>query len=470
MEAALQKIKQSTLIPLSNLLNGKGNILIGAGTVVFISTMFSTLVSWSLSSHGVHQSFLEHQGSFLASQRNITEVLASAVKNLQNSQQEVRDKISSFETALKRKASKSFMNTELQKMKKNVSAMNTTFLTLKSTVESTTTEFQEFKTTQSGANQNTAEEITKMKEDDQTRQNKIDEQDNIVKDLKEKIVKANKERLEQKEIVDNLKTNISTTSALVDEVQLSLSNRKEKDKTMEEKMNGIKEEFERVDNTTRDLSMAAIIGFNSSDETVLKEHIDNIQGSLVTALTKQAKDNMKILGNNIDKKLEKLRDESKRMADNIKEDLKKFKKTYQDERHKTLGYLEIGNDGLYMVSSSSRSWTDAQRDCTSKLGYLVEFASKEEQDEVVSFLETSNSHLNIFWLGGRDHSTEGNFVWEHSQTPMNDGFSSWREGEPNNYGQGEDCVEYTDGLWNDVDCDESRHYICKYEKKNLDIE
>ena len=58
-----------------------------------------------------------------------------------------------------------------------------------------------------------------MKEDDQTRQNKIDEHDNIVKDLKEKIVKANKERLEQKEIVDNLKTNISTTSALVDEVQ-----------------------------------------------------------------------------------------------------------------------------------------------------------------------------------------------------------------------------------------------------------
>ena len=58
-----------------------------------------------------------------------------------------------------------------------------------------------------------------MKEDDQTRQNKIDEHDNIVKDLKEKIVKANKERLEQKEIVDNLKTNISTTSALVDDVQ-----------------------------------------------------------------------------------------------------------------------------------------------------------------------------------------------------------------------------------------------------------
>jgi hypothetical protein len=43
----------------------------------------------------------------------------------------------------------------------------------------------------------------------------------------------------------------------------------------------------------------------------------------------------------------------------------------------------------------------------------------------------------------RNRNISGQFTWEHSQKRMGESFSSWGEGEPNDYGHGEDCVEFT---------------------------
>ena len=51
----------------------------------------------------------------------------------------------------------------------------------------------------------------------------------------------------------------------------------------------------------------------------------------------------------------------------------------------------------------------AQRDCSAKLGYLVEFTTQAEQDQVVRYLQSNDNDLDVFWLGGRDASSEGLF-------------------------------------------------------------
>ena len=46
-------------------------------------------------------------------------------------------------------------------------------------------------------------------------------------------------------------------------------------------------------------------------------------------------------------------------------------------------------------------------------------------------------------------------------------FTNWYETEPNNAGEGEDCVECTNfSKWNDLACTEGRVSICLFDKQN----
>ncbi|KAI8775664.1 C-type lectin domain family 17, member A, partial [Biomphalaria glabrata] len=56
------------------------------------------------------------------------------------------------------------------------------------------------------------------------------------------------------------------------------------------------------------------------------------------------------------------------------------------------------------------------------------------------------------WIGGLDIKQNGQFVW--ATTPeVRIVTNIWNNGEPNNYGGNEDCVEmYTSGVLNDINC------------------
>ena len=46
-------------------------------------------------------------------------------------------------------------------------------------------------------------------------------------------------------------------------------------------------------------------------------------------------------------------------------------------------------------------------------------------------------------------------------------YTNWEPGEPNDYGDSEDCVEsfMNPGRgWNDQECSDARHWICRIEK------
>ena len=51
-------------------------------------------------------------------------------------------------------------------------------------------------------------------------------------------------------------------------------------------------------------------------------------------------------------------------------------------------------------------------------------------------------------------------------------YTDWEEGEPNDYGDIEDCVEafLNEGRgWNDQDCTGGRHWICRIEKSDYNL-
>lgn len=67
------------------------------------------------------------------------------------------------------------------------------------------------------------------------------------------------------------------------------------------------------------------------------------------------------------------------------------------------------------------------------------------------------------WIGLADHGQELRFFWTDGSKVD---FTDWRVGESNSYlGRSESCVELRDedtkSTWNDLDCSQTRFYICQ---------
>lgn len=74
------------------------------------------------------------------------------------------------------------------------------------------------------------------------------------------------------------------------------------------------------------------------------------------------------------------------------------------------------------------------------------------------------------WLGGNDQQKEGTWAWPDGAVFYQDGaaklFKKWNVGEPNNYGNVEDCLMMylgSDelGYWNDDDCSKLKYVVCE---------
>lgn len=94
---------------------------------------------------------------------------------------------------------------------------------------------------------------------------------------------------------------------------------------------------------------------------------------------------------------------------------------------------------------------------------LVEIETKAEND----FLTTSLQNFKTgegYWTGGKDDVTEGLWVWISSGATF--GFLDWNQGEPNDHGGLEDCLELNkirgrNKYWNDNSCEKSFNFICE---------
>ncbi|XP_059846839.1 C-type lectin domain family 10 member A-like [Hypanus sabinus] len=118
-------------------------------------------------------------------------------------------------------------------------------------------------------------------------------------------------------------------------------------------------------------------------------------------------------------------------------------------------------ESCYQFSSSARSWTEAQRHCASVDAHLVVINNAEEQDFLRRTLQ------NRCWIGLSDAESEGDWIWVDG-TDYSSSLTNWAEGEPNNEGYTEDCVEiFVTGEWNDLPCNVFRYWLCEKSSLNL---
>lgn len=123
----------------------------------------------------------------------------------------------------------------------------------------------------------------------------------------------------------------------------------------------------------------------------------------------------------------------------------------------------------YLFCAVGAPWTGAQATCA---GQAMRLARVDDAAEDAWLRATGNEALGAvqFWLGANDRAVEDVWVWDDGAqfwqgngggTPIAGLYTHWDGGEPND-DDGEDCGEIrADGAWNDVECNDSRTYVCE---------
>ena len=112
-------------------------------------------------------------------------------------------------------------------------------------------------------------------------------------------------------------------------------------------------------------------------------------------------------------------------------------------------WISLGEqDKEFLFRSSKMQFDDAESFCKNEGGILYEPRNESVMSKVLN--HAHNKSIKGFWLGVHDKSEEGNFVYASDETPIT--LKNWNEGEPNIYGNEDDCVNVFDGFWHDLPC------------------
>jgi outer membrane protein OmpA-like peptidoglycan-associated protein len=140
-------------------------------------------------------------------------------------------------------------------------------------------------------------------------------------------------------------------------------------------------------------------------------------------------------------------------------------------------YYDANSGHYYRFVSSGLPWSDARIAAEGTtlfglVGYLAEINSAAEN----TFIGTETTATNV-WIGATDQATEGTWIWDgatSSPKPVGNtsnagrsaAFHSWSDGEPNDFGTGEDCAVTNwggaRGKWNDLPCASSYSYLMEF--------
>ncbi|XP_075411789.1 collectin-11 [Tenrec ecaudatus] len=127
------------------------------------------------------------------------------------------------------------------------------------------------------------------------------------------------------------------------------------------------------------------------------------------------------------------------------------------------GVRETDNK-IYLLVKEEKRYVDAQLSCQGRGGTLS--MPKDETSNGLLATYITQAGLARVFVGINDLEKEGTFVYS-DRSPMQT-FSKWRNGEPNNAYDEEDCVEMVaSGGWNDVACHITMYFICEFDKENV---
>ncbi|XP_052362478.1 ladderlectin-like [Oncorhynchus keta] len=100
--------------------------------------------------------------------------------------------------------------------------------------------------------------------------------------------------------------------------------------------------------------------------------------------------------------------------------------------------------------SIPQSWSDSEQNCLALGGNLASVNNLLEYQFMQALTKNTNGHLPDTWIGGFDAVKEGLWMWSDGSRFD---YTNWNTGEPNNAGEGEDCLQMnaaSEKLWFDV--------------------
>ncbi|KAH8249237.1 hypothetical protein KR032_007580, partial [Drosophila birchii] len=118
-------------------------------------------------------------------------------------------------------------------------------------------------------------------------------------------------------------------------------------------------------------------------------------------------------------------------------------------------FQPIGSRFFYIENNATSNWREAARICLRMGGELATIRSPQELNLIVPKLEWNSK----YWLSLNDLAREGMFVPLASDQPAP--FLNWKEGQPDNYNNIENCVLLINYYIYDSACNNKAHYICE---------
>ncbi|XP_053366178.1 collectin-11 isoform X1 [Clarias gariepinus] len=116
---------------------------------------------------------------------------------------------------------------------------------------------------------------------------------------------------------------------------------------------------------------------------------------------------------------------------------------------------------VYLLVKEEKRYRDAELYCQGRGGHLAMPKDASANRAIAGYI--TEAGLSRVYIGINDLEHEGHFVYVE-RSPMST-FTKWREGEPNNAYDEEDCVELvSSGEWVDVACSLTMYFLCEFDK------
>uniref|UniRef100_A0A8D8NAE4 Perlucin n=1 Tax=Culex pipiens TaxID=7175 RepID=A0A8D8NAE4_CULPI len=125
----------------------------------------------------------------------------------------------------------------------------------------------------------------------------------------------------------------------------------------------------------------------------------------------------------------------------------------------------------FVIPRFMTNWYGAVEYCNLLGLRLAVIEDREKSSKVYAAVEASDIYVEAktpVWLGASDLANEGYFHWH--ATGKRVFYSNWADGQPNNLGGGEHCMEATmigdtyygfKWLWNDLNCSAAQYFVCE---------
>ena len=121
------------------------------------------------------------------------------------------------------------------------------------------------------------------------------------------------------------------------------------------------------------------------------------------------------------------------------------------------------NDSCYLMSRSQATWLEANQACAAfdPRARLIS-VHPDDKDRLQKLLTEIDRREMHIWIGLFRRHDGSSWAWSDG-TPVD--YTNWRDGEPNNLGDGEHCagfyVRHAGGRWNDYECSTKRSFLCQ---------